>query len=75
MSTFQDMDSLRSIRIGYLIVQRNFLLNAFGMVISVKTQPKLIKKPVNGQEGLSDEEEEREPHVKILLVTLNVIEQ
>ena len=33
------------------------------------------KKPVNGQEGLSDEEKEREPHVKILLVTLNVIEQ
>ena len=37
--------------------------------------PKLIKMPVNGQEGLSDVEEELEPHVKILLVTLNIIEQ
>ena len=35
----------------------------------------MIKKPVNGQEGLSDKEEELEPHVKILLVILNVIEQ
>ena len=35
----------------------------------------MIKKPVNGQEGLSDKDEELEPHVKILVMIVNVIEQ